>query len=723
MNYEERICELLSQMTLDEKIGQLNQLGPSLVGAFDVSVEELMNMVFDGRMKKEELLAILASSCRDYHEDDLRAGKIGSYMGITTAKQALYLQKIAVEETRLGIPVIFGCDVIHGFKTVTPIPLAESCAWDISLWEKTARMAAKEATSAGINMTFAPMVDVSKDARWGRIAESAGEDVLLNGAYGAAKVRGFQTDDPTRTDALAACVKHFAAYGAAESGRDYNRVDMSLQRLYEEYLPSYEACIKAGVMSVMPAFNDINGEPCSSSMWLLTEVLRNQWGFDGMTLSDSNAIAELVNHGSAVDRAEAAKQALEAGMDMDMASGCFIENLHIFAENDILDMNVLDRAVANVLRTKSRLGLFEDPYRTTTEREAQTLLCSKHRAVALEAAHKSIVLLKNEGVLPLKSGVKLGIVGLLARTRKEMLGTWAVDADGDTCVSIVDACEAKKINYTYFEKVEDACNSDCEVILAAVGECARESGEAASKASIDLSQADMEMLEKLQATGKTVIAILFNGRPMAISWLKEHLAAIVEAWHPGTEAGNAVMDILFGKINPSAKLTTTFPASGGQCPVYYDHINTGRPGGSFKFTSKYLDAPIEPVYPFGYGLSYTTYEYSGLTAQVQQNGVAVSVIVTNTGDRAGDEIVQCYISDPVARRVRPIKKLVAFDKVGLKAGESKAVSFFLPYRVFGYYDRDMNYVVDDGEIIIMVGGSSEDTLKKAVNIDKEIIGE
>lgn len=710
MNYENRINELMSRMTLEEKIGQLQQCGPSLVGSFDVDVEELMNMVFDGRMTKEELMALLASSKRDFHEDDLRAGRIGSYMGVTHAETALRLQKIAVEESRLGIPLLFACDVIHGFKTVTPIPLAESCAWDKVLWEKTARMAAEEATSAGIQMTFAPMVDVSKDARWGRIAESAGEDALVNGAYGTAKVRGFQTDDPSRPDALSACVKHFAAYGAAEAGRDYNRVDMSRLRLYEEYLPSYEACVKAGALAVMPAFNDINGEPCSSNRWLLTEVLRNQWGFHGMTVSDSNAVDELVNHGNVFDRADAAKQALEAGMDMDMASGCFIENLKVLAESGKLDVDALNRAVADVLRVKFTLGLFDDPYQTTTEREAAALMSGEKRTVAREAAQKSIVLLKNNGVLPLKAGTNLGIMGSLADNRDEMLGTWAVDANSQTCVSIVDACKAQGILYTYFKTAADACASDCDVILAAVGEKKTESGEAASKVSIDLSAEDMEILKTLHDAGKTVVTVLFNGRPLAISWLKENVPAIVEAWHPGTEAGSAILDILFGRVNPSAKLTTTFPASAGQCPMYYDHINTGRPGGKSKFTSKYIDAPIEPVYPFGYGLSYTTFTYSGLAAKQQEKGVAVSVTVANTGDRAGDEIVQCYFRDPVARRVRPVQKLADFARISLEAGEQKEVSFFLPYETFGYYDQSMSYVVDDGEIIIMVGGSSVDTI-------------
>ena len=400
-DYEERIKELLGKMTLEEMVGQLQQCGPSLVGAFDVSFEELLNMMFDGRISQEEFGRLMGTAEQDFHEADLRAGRIGSYNGVGDAETVNRLQKIAVEETRLGIPLLFGYDVIHGFKTVTPIPLAESCAWEPELWERTGRMAADEATAAGVHMTFAPMVDAAKDARWGRVSEGAGEDVLLNGLYGAAKVRGFQGEDLSRKDSMAACVKHFAAYGAGEAGRDYNRVDMSEQRLYEEYLPAYKACIDAGARAVMPAFNDINGVPCSVSRKLLRDILRKDWGFDGMTVSDSNAIAECVDHGIAEDKRDAAKQAILAGMDMDMSSNSYIENMKGLVESGEVPMDVLDEAVSNILRVKFELGLFDNPYRTDSQRESQTMGKPEYRALAREAAQKSMVLLKNDGVLPL----------------------------------------------------------------------------------------------------------------------------------------------------------------------------------------------------------------------------------------------------------------------------------------------------------------------------------
>ncbi len=563
-DYESRIQKLLSQMTLEEKIGQLQQCGPSLVGAFDVSFEELLNMMFDGRISEAEFGRLMSTAEQDYHEEDLRAGRIGSYNGVGDAATANRLQKIAVEETRLGIPLLFGYDVIHGFRTVTPIPLAESCAWEPELWEKTGRIAAEEATAAGIHMTFAPMVDVARDARWGRISEGAGEDVLLNGVYGAAKVRGFQSDDLSRENAMAACVKHFAAYGAGEAGRDYNRVDMSLQRLWEEYLPSYKACVDAGARAVMPAFNDINGLPCSVNRWLLRDILRERWGFNGMVISDANAIAECVTHGIATDRKEAARQAILAGMDMDMTSNSYIECLQELVE----------------------------------------------------------------------------------------------------------------------------------------------SGEAASRADITVSAEQMTLIRKLASTGKPVIVVLFNGRPLAIPELHELAAAVVEAWHPGVEAGNAILDILCGDVNPSGKLTTTFPAATGQCPMYYAHINTGRPGGKSKFTSKYLDAPIEPLYPFGYGLSFTTYAYTGRKVEKREDGIHVSMSVTNTGGRDGEEIVQCYVQQMTDRRVRPVRQLKDFTKISLKAGETKTVTFVIPYAGLSYYDWEMKEVPGEGIVKVYAGGDS-----------------
>lgn len=731
--YEEKIQELLAKMTLEEKVGQLQQCGPSLVGAFEVSFEELLDMMFDGRISEEEFGRLMSTAEQDFHEDDLRAGKIGSYNGIGDAATANRLQKIAVEETRLGIPLLFGYDVIHGFRTVTPIPLAESCAWEPSLWERTGRMAAEEATAGGVHMTFAPMVDVAKDARWGRVSEGAGEDVLLNGAYGAAKVRGFQGTDLTKEDAMAACVKHFAGYGAGEAGKDYNRVDMSMQRLWEEYLPSYKACVDAGARAIMPAFNDINGIPCSVNSYLLRDVLRDQWGFDGMTVSDANAIAECVNHGIVPDKRTAAKEALEAGMDMDMTSNSYIEHVAELVQSGEVEEKVLDEAVADILRIKFELGLFDNPYKTSEERERKAMLKPEYRALAREAAGKSMVLLKNEAytgeykkpedgegkpILPLKEGCRLGIFGSLAAEKGEMTGAWAIGANPDDCVSILEACDARGIAYQHSADDTNILKiaSESDVLLAVIGETKDQSGEAASRADITLPKEQLALLENLLATGKPVAAVLFNGRPLAIPYVAEHVPAILEAWHPGVEAGNAILDVLFGDVNPSGKLTTTFPYTSGQCPMYYAHMKTGRPGGKSKFTSKYLDTPLEPVYPFGYGLSYTEYEYSDLSIEKTEDAFCVSVQVKNAGSVNGEEIVQCYVQDVAAKRVRPVKQLKAFKKVAVKAGETVKVQFTVPVEELGYYDWNMNYVVEPGEFVFYTGGNSRDCLHRTINL-------
>lgn len=721
----QKIEALLAEMTLEEKIGQLQQCGPSLVGAFEVSFEELLDMMFDGRISQAEFGKLMSTAEQDFHEEDLRAGKIGSYNGVGDALTANRLQKIAVEETRLGIPLLLGYDVIHGFRTVTPIPLAESCAWDPALWQRTARMSAQEATAAGVHMTFAPMVDVAKDARWGRVSEGAGEDTLLNGDYGAAKVRGFQGDDLAQADALVACLKHFAAYGAGEAGKDYNRVDMSLQRLWEEYLPAYKACIDAGARAVMPAFNDLNGVPCTVNDWLLRAVLRDEWGFEGVTVSDANAIAECVNHGVAEDRQDAAKLALQAGIDIDMTSNAYSENLRGLIEAGEVAEALLDEAVQRILKLKFELGLFDQPYRTDAEKEKSTLVKPEYRALAREAAAKSMVLLKNEGVLPLQPQQKIAVIGGLADDAGQMTGAWAIGARGDECVSLVQAMDAIGIDYMYHPGIVDgsvaagAVNQTVEtadVVVLAIGEQKEESGEATSKADISLPAIQLELAEALVRTGKPVVAVLFNGRPLAIPTLAEQVPAILEAWHPGLEAGNAILDLLYGTVNPSAKLTTTFPYATGQCPLYYDHIPTGRPGGKSKFTSKYLDTPLEPVYPFGFGLSYTDFTYSGLQVQTAADAVRLAVTVKNSGNREGEEIVQCYVQDKVAKRVRPVKRLAAYSKVLLQPGEAVAVEFAVPFEKLGYYDQKMDYTLEAGEFTFFVGGNSRDTLSETIQL-------
>lgn len=709
-DYELQIQELCAKMTLEEKVGQLQQCGPSLVGAFEVSFEELLDMMFDGRISQEEFNRLMGTAEQDFHEEDLRSGRIGSYNGVGDAAAVNRLQKIAVEETRLGIPLLFGYDVIHGFRTVTPIPLAESCAWEPELWERTGRMAAQESTAAGIHMTFAPMVDVAKDARWGRVSEGAGEDVLLNGAYGVAKVKGFQGDDLTKEDAMAACLKHFAAYGAGEAGRDYNRVDLSMQRLWEEYLPAYKACVDAGARAIMPAFNDINGVPCTVNSWLLRDVLREKWGFNGLVVSDSNAIAECVNHGIAEDKRDAARQAILAGMDMDMSSNSYADCLKELVESGEVPESVLDDAVKDVLRIKFELGLFDRPYQTDEEREKKAMLKEEYRQLAKEAAVKSIVLLKNEGeVLPLKKDASIGVFGNLAADKGQMTGAWAIGANPEDCISILEACERRGVSCQYDadgSKAEQIASS-ADVLIAAIGEMKEESGEAASRADITVNPEHMALVNRLMSTGKPVVVVLFNGRPLAIPELAEQVPAIVEAWHLGVEAGPAILDVLYGDVNPSGKLTTTFPAAAGQCPMYYAHFNTGRPGGKSKFTSKYLDAPVEPLYPFGYGLSYTTYSYENLTVEKGEDGVRVSVSVTNTGNRDGEEIVQCYVQNVTAKRVRPVRELKGFAKISLKAGETKTADFQIPYRELRYYDWNMNEIPCEGVLKVYAGGNSK----------------
>ena len=510
----QKIEALIGKMTLEEKIGQLQQCGPSLVGAFEVSFEELLDMMFDGRISQEEFGRLMSTAEKDFHEDDLRSGKIGSYNGVGDALTANRLQKIAVEETRLGIPLLFGYDVIHGFRTVTPIPLAESCAWDPDLWQRTARMSAEEATAAGVHMTFAPMVDVAKDARWGRVSEGAGEDTLLNGDYGAAKVRGFQGEDLSQADAMAACLKHFAAYGAGEAGKDYNRVDMSAQRLWEEYLPAYKACIDAGARAVMPAFNDLNGVPCTVNEWLLRDVLRDEWGFEGMTVSDANAIAECVNHGVVADRQAAAKEALQAGIDMDMTSNVYAENLAGLIQAGEITEDVLDQSVYRILNLKWELGLFENPYRTNEEKEKLAMVRPEYRELALEAATKSMVLLKNEAILPLNPQQKIAIFGELANDPGQMTGAWGIGAHEDECVSIIQAMDTKGIRYAYHPGIVDGAIAmgeieriaeTADVVILAIGEQKEESGEAAKKADISLPAIELELADRFFAQGNPLL--------------------------------------------------------------------------------------------------------------------------------------------------------------------------------------------------------------------------
>jgi beta-glucosidase-like glycosyl hydrolase len=722
-----KIKDILSQMTLEERIGQLQQVGPSLVGAFEVSFHELLDMMFDGRISEAEFHKLMSTAKEDLREDDVRSGKIGSFNGLFGAEKINYLQKIALEESRLGVPLLFGADIIHGMRAVYPIPLAESCAFDEKLWEETAEMAAKEASASGIHWTFAPMIDVARDARWGRISESAGEDTYLNCVFAKAKVRGFQGNNPAEEDRILACAKHFIAYGAAEAGRDYNTTDMSMQKLHEVYLPPFKAAIDAGLTSIMPAFNDVNGVPVTVNNYLLQDVLKDECGFDGLLVSDANAIAECVNHGFAQTKKEAAKLAIEAGITVDMSSNSYSSYLKELVDEGKLEEAFIDNAAYKVLKLKMEKGLFEKPYQTDKEKEETSILKPEFRQKCKEAALKSMVLLKNEGILPLSKNKKIGLVGNLAESKEQMLGAWAINGRGEDCISIL---EGMKKNFDHL--IYDSCIKDnkidfdmvknivdqSEVIVAVVGETKEMSGEAASRADISLTAEQEELLMALYKTGKPVVAVLVNGRPLAISWVNEHIPAILEAWHSGIETGNAVAEILLGLYNPSGKLSVTFPQSTGACPCYYNHPSTGRPGGKSKFTSKYLDIPLEPVYSFGHGLSYTNYEYSDLQAEITENQLKASVIVSNTGEMAGEETVQLYIQDVVAKRVRPVRELKSFKKVALEKGESKKIDFTLPISDLGYYDNNMNYIVEEGKFKVYVGGSLKECLEAEVYYNK-----
>ncbi len=703
----EFIDTLVARMTLEEKLGQLTQ--------------------YTGHG------ALTGTLVRAGSDPEIKRGTVGSFLNVYGADATRTLQQVAARESRLGIPLLFGYDVVHGFRTIFPVPLAESCSWDPELARRTARVAAIEASAAGLHWTFAPMVDISRDARWGRIVEGAGEDPYLGSVLAAARVHGFQGESLAAPDTVMACAKHFAAYGAAEAGRDYNTVDISPRTLWEVYLPPFRATVDAGVGSFMSAFNEISGVPSTANHHLLTDVLRDQWGFDGMVVSDYTAVLELVRHGIADSPAEAGRVALTAGTDMDMVSGIYSEDLPALVRDGRLPENVVDTAVRRVLRAKYRLGLFDDPYRySDPERERTLLLAEDHRALAREAARKSIVLLKNERrTLPLtKDPGTLAVIGPLADNRAAMLGSWSAVGRATEAISLLAGIRQAVTPDT---RVLDAkgcdVNSDkrrgiaqavqlakqADAVILVLGEDERMSGEAASRTSLDLPGVQGELADAVIATGTPTVVVLINGRPLTIGDLAAHAAAVVEAWQPGTEAGHAIADVLFGDYNPSGRLTVTFPRTVGQVPLYYNHKNTGRPpSATDRFTSKYLDAPWTPLYPFGYGLSYTTFNYHGLRVArdviAPSDSVDVSVDVTNTGRIAGDEVVQLYLQDEVATVTRPVEELRGFRKVHLNAGETKSVAFTLRPDDLAMYDQGMHRVVEPGWFKVYVGANSADHL-------------
>ena len=723
---KQKVKSLLEQMTLEEKIGQMNLISPSIVGGFDVSFPELIEMVGDGRISHEEFDRILSNAERDYREDDIRAGKIGGMM-LQEPEKVNELQKIAVEQSRLGIPMLIGLDVIHGFRSVYPIAIAEAGAFEPDLFERTARMAAKESRTQGVNWHYAPMIDVARDSRWGRVSEGPGEDTYLASEFAKAKIHGLQGDMSSTENYVAACTKHYVAYGACESGRDYNTTSMAKAQLHNVYLPPFKAAVEAGAASVMASFNDLNGVPCTVNPYTLRTILKEAYGLKGLVVSDANAIRECVTHGIAEDDADAGIQAVKAGLDMDMGTGIYSKYLKDAVESGKVPVSVIDEAAERILSVKMWLGLFDHPY---VEKEAMTRyenLPKEHTDLALEAARKSIVLLKNDDhVLPLKKDAKISLVGQLADMKEEIIGAWAMSWQQKDCVTILDGLKNAGANVSYYpcggpegELNDDEIASaakDSDIIVAVVGELVAMSGEAASKADISLPGKQREMLQKLLASGKPVVAVLMNGRPLALSWENDHLPAIIEAWHLGIQMGNAVADVLFGNYNPSGKLSASFPYVTGQCPVYYNHPSTGRPGSKSKFTSRYLDAPFAALYPFGYGLSYTEFNYSDLEVKDMGNFLEVGLQVTNTGHVEGTETVQLYMQDVTASIVRPVKELRGFTKVTLGPGQSVLVKIILMKEKMGFYDDDMSYCLEDGKFNIYVGGNSRDCLKKEIQV-------
>ncbi|ETZ24231.1 beta-D-glucoside glucohydrolase [Pedobacter sp. V48] len=720
------ISSLLSKMTLDEKIGQLN-----LLTGGEATTGSVVSTDVESKIKK---------------------GQVGGMFSFTTPQKIRKAQEIAVNESRLKIPIIFGQDVIHGYKTTFPIPLALSCTWDMSLIQKTARIAAVEATADGLNWTFSPMVDISRDPRWGRISEGSGEDTYLGSQIAKAMIKGYQGDDLSKYNTMMACVKHFALYGAAEAGRDYNTTDMSLDRMYNEYLPPYKAAIDAGAGSVMTSFNDINGVPATANKWLMTDLLRKQWGFKGFVVTDYTAVNELIDHGLG-DLQTVSALSLNAGVDMDMVGEGFLTTLKKSVQQGKVKTQQIDNACRLVLEAKYKLGLFEDPYRYCNEERAKTeILKPEHLQFAREAATQSFVLLKNDKqTLPLKKTGTVALIGPLANTGSNMPGTWSVNSDLASTSSLLAgmkatlgssvkvlhslgsnllADEAYQKRATMFardiprdnrpeeevikEAVDIAKQSD--VVIAALGEGSEMSGESSSRTNLEIPEVQKRLLQALLKTGKPVVLVLFSGRPLVLNWENENVPAILNVWFGGTEAAKAITDVLFGDVNPSGKLTTTFPQNVGQIPLYYSHKNTGRPledGKWFsKFRSNYIDVSNDPLYPFGYGLSYTTFNYSDIKLDKDKfksgETINASVIVKNTGSREGKEVVQLYIRDLIGSSTRPVKELKHFEKIDLKAGESKTVNFKITVDDLKFFNSELKYVAEPGDFKVFIGTNSRD---------------
>ena len=704
----DRVESLLSKMTLDEKVGQL------VLFTSDWSVT--------------------GPSMRQGYIDDIRAGRCGNIFNAYTAEYTRKLQEIAVNETRLGIPLLFGYDVIHGFRTVFPINLGISASWDIDAVEESARIAAREAAAAGLHWTFSPMCDICVEPRWGRVSEGAGEDPLLGSRISAAMTRGYQGGDLSDPSTVLACIKHYAAYGAPQAGRDYNTVDMSERWLREFYLPPYKAAVDAGALSVMASFNELDGVPATANYHLMQEILRDEWGFQGFVVTDYTGINEMVCHGYAADEADAGRLAINAGIDMDMQSAAFFNYLKEQVESGAVSRKTLDRAVRRVLNVKEALGLFDDPFRyCSEEREASETLTDANKAFARKLASESMVLLKNDGVLPLVKGEKVAVIGSLAASRDDLLGTWRAAGEVDKVpASILDAIREYNgaANVVYAEGCKEqgddrsgfaaalAAAKRAKKVVLVIGENCHWSGEAASRSDIRIPGVQSELLEKIAATGKPVAVVLLNGRPLDLSAESETADAILEAWYPGTMGGYAAADVLYGEYNPSGKLSITFPRNLGQVPVYHYAKNTGRPyvHPEAKYESRYLDVPNEPLYAFGHGLSYTSFDYSDITLSAPSfagdGSLTASVTVTNTGAVAGTETVQLYIRDLVGSVTRPVKQLKDFTRVTLGPGASETVSFTIGKETLSFWRQDMTFGPEAGDFKLFIGGAS-DAVKEA----------
>ncbi len=726
---------LMRKMTVAEKIGQLNLLTPG--GGVATGA------VVSGDVEKK-----------------IKEGNVGGLFAVLGVDKIKVAQDFAINQSRLKIPLLFGSDIIHGYKTIFPIPLALSSSWDMEVVEKSARVAATEATADGLCWNFSPMVDIARDPRWGRIAEGAGEDTYLGSQVAKAMVKGYQGDDLAKDNTLMACVKHFALYGAAEAGRDYNTTDMSRVRMYNEYLPPYKAAIDAGAGSVMSSFNEIDGIPATGNKWLLTDLLRKQWGFKGFVVSDYTSVNEMTAHGMG-DLQTVSALALNAGLDMDMVGEGFLTTAQKSLKEKKITLQQIDLACRRVLEAKYKLGLFDNPYRyININKPAQEILTAQTRQAAREVATKSFVLLKNNNqTLPLKKSGTIALIGPLANDQSNMLGTWAISGDSKLSVAVFegikntagaavnvlyakganlsnDSILAKKVNVfgtkiaidtrmpneLLTEALEIANKSD--VIVAVVGEAAEMSGEAACRTDITIPESQKELIRALSKTGKPLVLVIMSGRPLALVEENDLAASILYVWHPGTEAGNAIADVLFGNYNPSGKLSVSFPVNVGQVPIYYNRKNTGRPSAddSPKFQSNYLDAPNDPLFPFGYGLSYTKFEYGEIKLSAVALNAAqtltASVTVTNTGKFDGEEVVQLYIRDLVGSITRPLKELKGFKKIALKAGETKTVTFSITPNDLKFYNYTLNYNWEPGEFEIMIGSNSKDVKAKKINWSK-----